>query len=217
MGQVKKELVMRRDGVLPGDKICVIGAEMGLFWAAVLKRLHPDIHLDETSLYEADNALFRPIPRIREGIALAESRAATACMDSSDGVCGCLHELANVNRLDLVIHSDRLKPCSLVQQAAQQADIDPRKLILSWGGWELVCTIRPEQLPRVKSLIESFGALFMEIGDVCEGVGKVWLKEEERTGPLANFASERFCGTSFFTHGLQSYMDFLRQQPLMMA
>lgn len=213
-GAVKVNCVMRRQGVKPGDRVCVIG-EMGLFWAAVLTRLVPDIHLDASQQDFLDRPLFRPVARIQEGVALAESRLATACMDSSDGVIGCLRELASLNQVDIVVNDTSLRPYSAVQQVSTLAGIDARKLMLSWGNWELVCTVSPENYEKAKVLIESLGTPFADIGEAREGTGKVWIEQEGRLGLLANFASERFCATSFFTHGLNSYLDLLRNTPLL--
>ncbi|MBC8232176.1 thiamine-phosphate kinase [bacterium] len=212
-GTVKMECVMRRTGAMPGDRVCVIG-EMGLFWAAVLTRLVPNLHLNASYQSILDDALYKPVARIQEGIALAEARGATACMDSSDGITGCLYELSSVNQVDIVVKAYSLRTHPAVSQVASHANIDARKLMFSWGDWELVCTVPPETYDEVKFLIESFGTPCYDIGEVREGTGKVWLEEKGQLGQLTNFASERFCGTSFFTHGLDAYLDFLRTQPL---
>lgn len=214
LGAVKVNCVMRRQGTKPGDRVCVIG-EMGLFWAAVLTRLVPDTHLDTSHQGFLDNALYRPVARILEGVALAESQLATACMDSSDGVIGCLRELASLNQVDIILNDTSLRPHSAVQQVSTLAGIDARKLMLSWGNWELVCTVSPENYEKAKVLIESLGTPFADIGEACKGTGKVLIEQESRLGLLANFASERFCATSFFTHGLNSYVDLLRNTPLL--
>lgn len=213
VGAIKTEFVMRRKGAIPGDRVCVIG-EMGFFWAAALSRLVPNVQLDTGQRDSLDRAWYRPVARIKEGMVLAESQCATACMDSSDGVIGCLYELAQVNQVDIVVRSESLQPFPAVSRVAEAAGIDARKLMLSWGDWELVCTVHPEALYRVKLLMESIGTTCTDIGEVCAGAGKVWFEQEGKLGTLTNFASERFCGTSIFTHGLDAYLDFLRAEPL---
>jgi len=213
LGTVKKENVMRRFGAKPGDRVCVIG-EKGLFWAAVLSRLSPNINLDESQRRILNDALLRPVARVNEGIALAETRLVTACMDSSDGLSGCLTELALVNGVDIVVSSESLCPPQIVRNVAKASNIDPLKLMVSWGDWELVATIKPKDHEQIKLLIESYGTTCRDIGQVRSGTGRVLIENEGRLGYLNNFASERFSATSFFTHGLAAYLNVMRDQPL---
>lgn len=214
LGSVKRECLMRRKGAKPGDKICVIG-EMGIFWAAVLTRLVPNLCLNESQNNILNKALYFPTAKMREGIALAETQRVTACMDSSDGVIACLQELALVNHVDIVLPATALKPHPTLSQVAKAAKIDVRKLMLSWGNWELIFTIPPEALPEVKQIIEHLGTPCTAIGEVCKGDGKVWMEENGQQALINNFASERFSATSMFTHGLNAYIDFLQNEPLL--
>lgn len=213
LGAVKRECLMLRTGAKPDDHVLIVG-EMGLFWAAVVRRLKPDIQLDtaiETTLRQCE---YRPVARIREGRALAQARLATACIDSSDGVFACLRELAMANAVDIVVHSASLRPATAVSRVASAGGIDPRKLMLAWGDWQLVCTVRPEHVNSAIALIESLGTPCYDIGEVCEGAGMVWLQEGTKRGRLANLASERFAATSLFSHGLEAFLDILENAPL---
>jgi thiamine-monophosphate kinase len=213
LGTVEADCVLRRIGTSPGDHVCIIG-EMGLFWAAVLVRFLPELSTNKYFREILDDALYKPNAKIKEGMALARSRLATTCMDSSDGISNCLYELALVNKIDIVISSDSLLAHPVVKNVAELAKIDPRKLMFSWGNWELVCTIPAQAVKAAKVLIESLGTPFYDIGEVHTGSGKVWLRENGRTGLLTNFASERFSQTSFFTHGLDAYYEYLRNATL---
>jgi thiamine monophosphate kinase len=135
-------------------------------------------------------------------------------MDSSDGVCGCLFELALVNGVDIVVNSESLHPHAAVRQVAAAAEIDARTLMLAWGNWELVCIVPPEVFDDVRGRMESIGTPCYDIGEVCEGGGQVWVEDAEQRLQLSNFASERFAGTSYFTYGLDAYVRLLREQPL---
>lgn len=216
LGVIRPERLLRRSGAAPGDRILVIG-EMGLFWAAVLTRLLPDTRLGPPGQDVLDAALYRPVARIREGIALAEEGGVTACMDSSDGVGGCLQELALVNDADIVVDKRRLRPHPAVVQVAAAAGIDVHKLLLAWGDWQLVATAVPAAVERITARMASLGTPVADVGEVREGKGTVWLADEHQRGPLTNLASERFCRTSMFTHGLESYLDLLRTSPLILG
>jgi len=212
IGSVEPSKAMRRFGARVGDHVLVIG-EMGLFWAAVLTRIENGaVTALRTEIL--DNALYRPVAKLAEGRALAGSGSVTACMDSSDGVIGCLQELAAVNRMDIIVNSRALAPHPDVAEVAASAEIDPRKLMLSWGNWELVCAVRPEQVSTIKNLMASLGTKVSDIGEVSKGKGNVLLLDGDRHKRIRNFASERFCPTSTFTHGLGAYLDFLRKESL---
>jgi thiamine-monophosphate kinase len=213
LGVVESGLVMLRTGATPGDRVFVIGT-LGFFWSACLARLNTTTTLYHGYVQELNEALYRPQPRIREGIALARTRSVTSCMDSSDGVIGCLRELAMRNGVNIVVESDLLRPHPAVKEVASTAGIDVRKLMLSWGDWQLVCTVRSQATCQIRDLMQSLGTACFDIGEVQAGEGTVYLREGDRLEEVTNFANERFSGTSFFTHGLEAYIDFLRSQPL---
>lgn len=213
LGTAHKECLMSRVGAKPGDRICVMG-EMGIFWSAVISRL-----LDIEILNPSDNdllnrSLYKPDAKVQEGIQLSERMLVTSCMDSSDGISGCLQELALVNNVDIIVDSQALVAHPVVSYIARETKIDVRKLLFSWGNWELVFTVDPQKLPLVIQLAKELDTPFFDIGEIRSGNGKVLLDEEGEYGSLTNFASERFSKTSYFTHGLEAYLDFLRNEPL---
>jgi len=206
--------IMRRTGARVGDVVCVAG-RMGLFWAAVLQRLsHRDLRISPQSSADLKEALYRPIARLKEGLILADSGLVTACMDSSDGVGACLVELADKNCVDVTLDVDGLIPEQSVREVADELAIDPRKLLLAWGNWELVFTVAPDNLDALVDLAVSHDLPIAQIGRLSEGEGHVWLTEGLRRRPVNNFASERFTSLSYFTHGLKSYMQWLIEAPL---
>lgn len=211
-GSVDPDLMMQRKGALSGDFICVIG-EMGIFWASVVSHLK-NIEIDNKNKEKANESILKPVPKIFEGIQLAKQKALTSCMDSSDGVTSCLYTIAQANKVDIVIDLNSLRPHPLVTKIADQAGVDYRKLMLSWGGWELVGTVSPEKLNTVSQISKSLGVTCNIIGNVVEGDGNVWASEQDKKGVLSDLGSYRFCGTSFFSHGLEAYIDYLFNTPI---
>jgi thiamine-monophosphate kinase len=212
-GAVHPELIMQRVGARPGDRVCVIG-NMGFFWAAVVNRLMPHITLDTQNEKILENSIYNITARLQEGRLIAKSRSITSCMDSSDGVGSCLQELAIRNNVDILIESESLKPHPAVLELATLAEIDFRKIMLSWGNWELVCTVKPNRVAQVKSIIEGIGSSFYNIGALSQGTGKVWLVNNGQKAILNNFSSDRFSNSSYFTHGIDAYFDHLRNSPI---
>jgi thiamine-monophosphate kinase len=213
IGSVPADLILRRTGARPGDKICVVG-RMGLFWAAVLQRLATKrIRVSESSAAQLEQALYRPIPRTRESQILAQARVVSSCTDASDGVGSSLAQLAEANGLDAIIDTDRLVPDEAAVEVAEQLKIQPIRLALAWGNWELVCTVPAAAVDAAVRLGEVHGFPLKVIGEMIEGSGCVRMSSSpEQT--MTNFASERFSNTSYFTHGIQSYADWLLNAPL---
>jgi thiamine-monophosphate kinase len=206
--------VMRRSGSSDGDLVYVIG-DMGLFWSAVLHGLWTrELPLTDVEQTQSHRALNRPVPRIKEGKALAASGLVTACMDASDGVLGTLTELGRVNKLDVYLIEP--KPSPLVDKVASQFDLPPLKLMLSWGDWQLVATIREETQSEFEVLARSFGTPVTLIGRMKPGSGCVWSRADGPLRQLSNLSSERFTKTSYFTSGIKEYVKWFVQAPLYM-
>ncbi len=86
--------------------------------------------------------------------------------------------------------------------------------MLAWGNWELVFSVAPTSLERLQGLALIHELPLSVIGEMRNGDGTVWLSSARGVSRLTNFASERFTGTSYFTHGLKSYMQWLMEVPI---
>jgi thiamine-monophosphate kinase len=215
IGTVKDRHVMRRTGARSGDLLYTVGA-MGLFWASVLASVNADrVRLSPEVQDILRNALQRPVARLKEGQAIAQLEVVTSCMDASDGVSGCLLEIARVNSLDVVVESDRMVPSRSVGEVASQLEIDHRKLMLSWGNWELVFTAPPSAGEVIQRLADVEDLPIQLIGRVTSGEGRVLLDQHGSLSPITDFSSQRFVPTSYFTHGIDSFTDWLINAPLM--
>jgi thiamine-monophosphate kinase len=213
LGAIRPERLMRRCGTRPGDKICVIG-EMGAFWVGVLSRLFPEVSLEESARVIGDRALFHPVARVREAQLISETGVVTACMDSSDGIINCLHEFARLNDICVTVDSIALTPPPGLVEVAAAAGVDFRKLMLAWGGWELVFTVANEHVQQVQILLQGADAPFRVIGEITGASPAVFLRESNgRQQALSNFGSARFASSSYFSHGLSSYIDLLKEDP----
>jgi len=206
--------VMRRTGSSDSDLVYVIG-DLGSFWSAVIhkQRAH-DLPLTDVEQEQAYRALYRPMPRIEEGKVLAASGLVTACMDASDGVFGALTELGRVNKLDVCL--TEFEPSSLVTKVASRFNLPALKLMLSWGDWQLVATIREETQAEFEGLTQSFNTPVTLIGKMRPGSGCVRSQADGSIKQIASKqASERFTRTSYFTYGTATeFVDWFMQEPL---
>jgi thiamine-monophosphate kinase len=206
---------MRRAGAADGDLIYVIG-NMGTFWSAILHKLKtPDLGLSISEKNLADEALTRPVPRLQEAMILAKSGLVTSCMDASDGVLGSLMELGRFNHTNVNLDAS-VEPVSLVRKVAAELGIPPLKLMLSWGDWQLVVTIRNESQRAFDGLMKSTGIPAALVGRMMSGDGgRVFGNFQGRSRQLANLSSERFSERSYFTRGMQAHVEWFLHAPLL--
>src|SRR4030067_758355 len=102
LGLVNKDLLIRRNGANPGDMVCATG-KLGSAGAALLS-LQKKNAVNEKIL----KALFEPVPRINEGMALVKTRAITSMMDISDGLALSLHDIAKASCGGVMIYEYRV-------------------------------------------------------------------------------------------------------------
>lgn len=173
LGLVKKELLIRRRGGRPGDAVCVTGRP-GLAGAALLA-LSNGIPVSQEIL----KALFEPIPRIYEGIALAESGAVTSMMDISDGLALSLHDMAKAGGIGFQIRENKLP--ALPEVTGLGKEILRDAALFAGGDFELLFTVAPDRMTQARKACP-----FAIIGEVIKnGVfieGKTGLADLEPRG-----------------------------------
>jgi thiamine-monophosphate kinase len=161
-GVADKDSMMLRRGTRPGDILAVTG----LFGrsAAGLRALQNKNPVTSKTLEKRlQESVNMPHARLKEGLALAGSRAVSACMDSSDGLAWCLHEMATQNDVGFVI-SD-LPMDDQAAKFARANRLQAEDLAL-YGGeeYELVLTVRPELWDKAASSVEKVGGKLLHIG-----------------------------------------------------
>jgi thiamine-monophosphate kinase len=216
LGEAAPNRLLTRGMARPGDSIAVIG-DMGLFLAGVLARIHA-IPIAPANRLHLDRNLKRPHPRIREGRLIAERGLSLCAIDSSDGLIASFQELAQSGAgIDLHVDITSTDVHPAVLAVADQTAFDVRKLLLSWGDWQLVSTCSPGRFAALAEAVSTLNCPVHKLGWVSEGTGKVWYHDESGTGLLAGLPNERFTPGSYFSHDLNSYLALLRRTPLVNA
>ena len=146
LGFVEKDLVLRRRGTRVGDLLCTTGA-LGGAGAGLWAWKQGDLQSEFIA------KLLEPEPRMKEGRALAQSRAVTAMIDNSDGLALSLSDLSKVSRVGFVVYEDRLPIVpSLEEIVGHEVAVD---IVMSAGGdFELVFTVRPDCLEAARHACE---------------------------------------------------------------
>jgi thiamine-monophosphate kinase len=160
-GICDKKLLIKRSGAHAGDIVAVTG----LFGqtAAGLKILLENIKAPFEVKAPLINSVLMPKARLKEGLALAETGALTASIDSSDGLAWSLHELSEASNVGFNIENVPLAP--EVVKFAEIHGLDPLELGL-YGGeeYELIFTVKPELWSKVKEAAGKVGFSLTRMG-----------------------------------------------------
>ena len=162
-GMAKKDEVMVRSGAKPGDLVAVTGS-FGKT-AAGLKILLDDFKTPDAIRKILVESVLMPHARLKEGLALSQTKAVTAAIDSSDGLAWSLHEIAKASNVGFFIN--KLPTAEEVEKFAEINKLDPLELTL-YGGeeYELVLTIKPELWKEAEKAVEKVGGKLLQIGKV---------------------------------------------------
>ena len=112
----------------------------------------------------------RPDPRVRMGMLLGRNRAASSCMDLSDGLADAVRQIAEASGAGVTIDT-----------ASLPIDGDLEHAISAGDDYELLFTSRPSQRGRLRNVRRQAGDLpITKIGVVTKGTD-VLLRDERGT------------------------------------
>jgi len=169
----ERPLLILRTGARPGDLLATTG-EFGDTTAG-LRALLEGVELPEQLKIGLQRKVLMPQARLVEGLAIAKMRAATASIDSSDGLAFSVHELSRMSKVGFTIAKPPISRGA--RRFAEITNSDPLDLAL-YGGeeYELVMTIRPHMWNKAKKAIPTL----LKIGAATED-REVVAKFNERT------------------------------------
>ena len=169
IGSVGRRRALTRRAARPGDDIYLTGSlGNGLVGLEVL-RSQPDRAAD---FAPQASAYLRPAPRVRAGLMLARNRAASACMDLSDGLADAATQVAAASNVGMAIDAEALPIADAVRQWFGTRGEDPVVAALAGGDdYELLFTSRPSQRGRLRSARREMGVPVTKIGVVTKGPG----------------------------------------------
>lgn len=193
-----------RSGAAEGDVVFAVGSS-GFFWSAVLLIRRHHLPTDEVPSALLDSVL-TPRPQLPFGEALRLSGIRAAVMDNSDGLGSSLNTLAAVNGVAIRIGLDEMSFDPQVTEAASILGVDPARLTLGWGDWNLVVSVAAADAARVQELAAEVGTPLTRVASVHAGTG-VTVARGATEIPLGAPDSERFSAGSWFTAGLDAYID----------
>ncbi len=165
LGICQKRHLIRRSGAKPGD----FAAVTGFFGktASGLKILLKNFSAPPEIREDLVNAVLMPRARLKEGVTLAQTMAATASIDSSDGLAWSLHEISLASDVGFLI--DNLPISQKAEEFASIHDLNPIELSL-YGGeeYELLVTVQSELWQDAKKAVETRDGFLIKIGVATE-------------------------------------------------
>jgi len=177
LGEACKNRVFYRTGAKPGDQIFVTGnlgdSAMGL-----------GILMDKNKNFIAAkhrNALVKkhlePTPRVKESGLLAKSRLkVTSMIDVSDGLTQDLGHLCAKDKFGANLYEDSLPVSEALKSACLQKKHAPTPWVLQGGeDYELLFTIKPEDVKSLKRLFLKADSFVSHIGEIAKSPKKITL------------------------------------------
>jgi thiamine-monophosphate kinase len=147
-GTVRRRRILTRAGAHPGDGVYVTGAiGDALVGLRSLQRGGSD------RVTEQERRYLRPEPRVRTGLALAGNRAASACMDLSDGLADAARQIAEASRVGITLDAALLPIKDAVRGWHENEGRDPVTGALESGeDYELLFTVRRAHEGRLRAV-----------------------------------------------------------------
>ncbi|MEN3339036.1 MAG: thiamine-monophosphate kinase [Acidobacteriota bacterium] len=203
IGSVKPRKILTRGGGRPGDALYITGqigaAAAGLEWlrtgAAEMDRLGSwrDSQSEGARVAAPDDAQMaecvarhcRPVPRVRLGALLGRNRAASACMDLSDGLADAVTQMAGAGGTGATLDAAVVPVHPGAAAWFGAAGRDPLIAALAGGDdYELLFAVPRRSRGRLRSVIrEARGVQVTWIGELTSG-GAVALSRGTVSEPL---------------------------------
>jgi thiamine-monophosphate kinase len=116
---------------------------------------------------------------------LGRNRAASSCMDVSDGLADCVRQVAEASGVGITLDASTIPIPAEVREAQGQRGRDPLDSALSGGDdYELFFTVRPAHRGRLRTFCQQLGDLpITRIGVVTKG-RDLLVRDEDGTRPL---------------------------------
>jgi thiamine-monophosphate kinase len=172
----REQELVGREGALPGDLVGVTGrlGSAGAALAAMRGEVPRTAH-SEAAITRAH----RPMPRLREGRALAEA-GVHAMIDLSDGLAGDAAHIGRASGSSLCVRLAALPLAEGVAEVSRQLGQPPWRLAASGGeDYELCFCAAAQDRHAVEQAVRELGAVEVSwIGEVLAGPPGVSLSDE---------------------------------------
>ena len=155
IGSVKPRRIMTRTGARPGDGVYITGSvgdgSVGLHSLQAPRAPAPLV---------CQERYLRPQPRVRAGMLLGRNRAASACMDTSDGLADAVRQIADASHVGIALDASALPIGDDVRRWHDAQGASALAAAISGGDdYELLFTVRPVHRGRLRNVRRTLGDL----------------------------------------------------------
>lgn len=149
MGEARRRRLMTRSGGKPGDLLFVTGS-VGAAAAGLAMLQAPEAPTTSDDFWpdaaDCVARFCRPVPRLRCGTIVARSRAASACIDLSDGLAAGARQLAEASGTGVELTGDEIPVHPGARVWATRVSVDPVTFALAGGeDYELLFAVSSRQ------------------------------------------------------------------------
>jgi thiamine-monophosphate kinase len=180
IGTIKRRQALTRGGARAGDDLYVSGTIGGA--AAGLLALRAGA-ARVVSRQSAVTTYLYPSPRVRLGTLLARNRAASACMDLSDGLADAVRQVAEASGVGAIIHAETLPIDPAGREWFESDGRDALAGCMASDDYELLVATRPRQRGRFAAALRRQDVPLTRIG-ICTPDRAVVLRQNGADTPL---------------------------------
>jgi thiamine-monophosphate kinase len=166
VGWAKRRRVLKRSGAKPGDGIYVTGSVGGARAGLQVLRASATSSLNEPCVAR----YLYPEARVKAGVLLGRNRAATACMDLSDGLADGIRQIAEASGVGAAIDRAAIPVDAAALRWFESHHVDAVTESLAGGDdYELVFTASPKLGGRLRAVARHSGVAITRIGSCTKG------------------------------------------------
>ena len=164
IGTVKRRQSLTRGGARPGDDLYVSGS-LGMAGAGLARLREGVTHRLTADDLRLTTAFLRPTPRLALGIHLARNRAASACMDLSDGLADGVTQIADASGVGITIDAGALPIDPAARAFFESRGRDATLEALTGGDdYELLIAVRPRSQRRLTAAMQRGDVVLTRVG-----------------------------------------------------
>tara|TARA_R110002072_G_C7974114_1_gene535148 strand:- start:10454 stop:11554 length:1101 start_codon:yes stop_codon:yes gene_type:complete len=171
LGRAPLNRLLYRNRVSLGDQLFVTG-HLGsmLLGSAVLKRGHS---IPAATKKILETALIQQRPPYQLGLAVSETRVASACTDISDGLQAACRNMLVGTDFGIEINEEQIPIDPKLKKLASSMSLTPFQLSLAGGDWQFLYCIPKESVKLLEDIRPELLTQLTAIGEVIENEG-VW-------------------------------------------
>lgn len=209
IGAVDSNLRIGRDGCAPGDIIVAVG-ESGQFMSAFLRVRAAGFE----NASEVDKTrLLGPHPRIAEMRTLARAAVISAATDNSDGVLGSLWNIAERSNCAFELNIQNEDIPKEVADTASVFHINVMNLMMCWGDWQIIATVRQNNFQRFKEIAVKNNITHTVLGNSIAGLPAIYQRVGDTKKRLRIIRNENFTSQSY-NADLDKHLDYMLRSDL---